>query len=300
MGAVNASVLSAIRTEFDTRFNTIYKETPVMYPKFSMTIKSNTATMVHSWLEQFPGVREWVGPRHIQDIQAVGYSLANKTWENTIALLKSDVEDDQVGLYAPRVDMLGYNAKTHPDVLHVNLLKDNGTCYDGKAFFAADHSWRGESVANTGALALDATNFETTKAALRKIVGRTGSENEAPLLRNLTFQLVVGPDLEATAQRIVEAEFDNFGATNVNKGRAELIVLDDLVGSYANYWFVLVSNAPIKPLIFQERTGPELTSLTDPTDESVFMRREFLYGYERRYTAGYGLWQLAYRQTGGN
>lgn len=299
MAAVTTTALNAIFTEFDTLFNSMYKDTPVLYTKYAMTVRSNSAVMVHSWMEQFPGVREWVGPRHIQDVKAVGYSLTNQTWENTISLKKSDVEDDTVGLYAPRVQMLGYNAKTHPDTLVIDLMKDNGNCYDGSAFFGS-HTWRGETVTNTGALALDATNFEATKASLRKIVGKTGPNNEAPLLRNLTFQLVVGPDLEAAAQKIVEAEFDNFGATNTNKGRAELIVLDDLTGTYANYWFVLVSNAPIKPFIFQERTGDELVSLTDPTDENVFMRREYLYGWERRYTAGYGLWQLAYRQTGGN
>lgn len=299
MAAVNTTALASIFTEFDTRFNSVYNATEVDYTKFSMTVKSNTATMVHSWMEQIPGVREWIGPRHINDVKAVGYSLTNQEWENTLSLKKKDVEDDTVGLYAPRVDMLAYNAKTHPDVLHVDLLKNNGLCYDGASFFGS-HTWRGSTVSNSDNLALDATNFETTKAALRKIVGKTGPNNEAPLLRKLTFQLVVGPDLEATAQRIVEAEFDNFGASNVNKGRAELIVLDDLVDTYANYWFVLVSNAPVKPLIFQERTGDELTSLTDPTDENVFMRREFLYGWERRYTAGYGLWQLAFRQTGGN
>lgn len=299
MAGILSTALDAITTEFDALFNDIYTDTPVQYTKYAMTVKSNGSVMVHAYMEQTPGVREWTGARHIHDVSAVGYAITNKTWENTVAMKKADIEDDQVGVYAPMIRMLGYNAKTHPDVLVTDLMKNNGTCYDGASFFG-NHTWRGETVTNTGALALDATNFEKTKAALRKLVATSGPNNEAPLLRNLTFQLVVGPDLEAAAQKIVEAEFDNFGATNVNKGRAELIVLDDLTGTYANYWFVFISNAPIKPFIFQERTGDELVSLTDPRDENVFMRREFLYGWERRYNAGYGFWQLAYRQTGGN
>lgn len=297
MALVSASALSAITTEFDAIFNDVYKETPVLHPKFSMPVKSNTATSVHSWMLNIPGVREWVGPRHIHDVKGEGYSLTNKTWENTLSLKKSDIEDDQVGLLRPAVQMLAYNAKAHPDQLAVDLLKDNGTCYDGSAFFAS-RSWQGRTVTNTGALSLDAANFETTKAALRKICGQSGASGQAALVRNLTYQIVVGPDLESTAARIVDAEFDNFGATNINKGRAELIVLDDLVDAYAGYWFVFVANSPVKPLLFQERTGDVLTSLTDPADENVFMRREYLYGWERRYAMGYGLWQLAFRQTG--
>ncbi len=298
MALVTTSTLNAITTEFDALFNQVYNESEVLYPKFSMTVKSNTATSVHSWMLNIPGVREWIGPRFIHDVKGEGYSLTNKTWENTLKLKKSDIEDEQVGLLRPSVQMLGYNAKVHPDQLAVDLLKTNGTCYDGQNFFDTDHSWQGRTVSNTEALALDATNFATVKAKLRKQVGLSGTQGEPALIRNATYQLVVSPDLETTAQKIVEAEFDNFGATNVNKGRAELIVLDDLSdGTYDNYWFVFVSNSPIKPLLFQERTGDELVSLTSPTDENVFMRREFLYGWERRYVMGYGLWQLAYRCT---
>lgn len=300
MAAVNHSTLSAITTEFDVRFNAQYGSTPPIYPAFAVTIPSNTAIQVHAWLESIPGVREWVGPRHLHDVKGVGYSLTNQKWEGSLALKRTDIEDDQIGLYGPQVDMLAYNAAVHPDILFTNLLKDNGLCYDGQNFFDTDHSWRGSTVVNTGSLALDETNLNATIQALIENVATVGGKNEAPLIFNPKFQLVHGPALRAKVQELVKSEFNNFGANNINFQIAEPILIPNLTGAYANYWFVLISNAPVKPFIFQPRTEGELTSITSPTSESVFALDEFQYGWRRRYAAGYGLWQLAYRQTGGS
>ena len=297
---VNGATISGIFTEFTTRFNAMYKAQAAMHPAFAMEIPSNTAIQVHAWMDSVPGVREWVGPRHIRDVQGVGYSLENKKWEGTIGLLRTDVEDDQIGLYGPKVDMLAYNAAVHPDILFANLLKDNGTCYDGTAFFGT-HSWRGNtSVSNTTGAALDETSLNAAIQALIENVATTGANNEAPLIMNPEFQIVHGPALRAKVLELVEAEFNSMGASNINYKIAEPLLIPNLTGTYANYWFVLIKNAPVKPFIFQPRTSGELTQMSDPTDENVFMRDEFLYGWRRRYAAGYGLWQLAYRSTGGN
>ena len=60
-------------------------------------------------------------------------------------------------------------------------------------------------------------------------------------------------------------------------------------------WFLLDTSKPIKPLIFQERIPYVFQSMTQETDETVFMRNEFLYGVRARVSSGYGLWQMAYR-----
>lgn len=300
MAGVTTSTLSGITTAWDTSFNKIYKETPVIYPAFAMEVSSNTAVLVHAWLDSIPGIREWVGARHIHDVKGVGYSLTNQKWEGTIALKIDDIDDDVTGLYAPRVNMLAYNAKVHPDILFVDLLKNNGLCYDGQNFFDTDHEWRGNTgISNTDNLALDAANLNTVLQKLIENVATTGANNEAPLLFNPQFQIVHGPALRATVQELVKAERNNFGATNINYQIAEPILIPNLTGAYANYWYVLISNAPVKPFIFQKRTDGELISVTDKQNESVFMLDEYKWGWKRRYAAGYGLWQLAFRSTGG-
>lgn len=60
-------------------------------------------------------------------------------------------------------------------------------------------------------------------------------------------------------------------------------------------WYLLDCSRSLKPLIFQERTTPELESLTSTQDEAVFMRDEYRFGIRYRCNAGFGFWQLAYK-----
>ncbi len=59
-------------------------------------------------------------------------------------------------------------------------------------------------------------------------------------------------------------------------------------------WYLLDVSRALKPIIFQERTKPELQALTSPEDEAVFMSDQYRYGVRYRCNAGFGFWQLAY------
>lgn len=59
-------------------------------------------------------------------------------------------------------------------------------------------------------------------------------------------------------------------------------------------WFLFDTSRAIQPLIFQERRAVEFTSKTALTDDNVFMAKQFVYGCDGRWSAGYGLWQLAF------
>ncbi len=65
-------------------------------------------------------------------------------------------------------------------------------------------------------------------------------------------------------------------------------------GGTGTAWYLLDVSRQIKPLIFQSRREVEFVSKDRADDESVFMRKKYLYGVDRRDNAGYGLWQLAY------
>ena len=58
-------------------------------------------------------------------------------------------------------------------------------------------------------------------------------------------------------------------------------------------WFLLNTKRPLKPLIFQERTAPEIEMITDPKQDTVFMKDVYLYGARTRRAFGYGFWQQA-------
>lgn len=65
-------------------------------------------------------------------------------------------------------------------------------------------------------------------------------------------------------------------------------------GSGAPWFLMDLSRSFMKPLIFQERKKAEFVSLNRPEDANVFMDRQYVFGVDARYTAGFGFHQLAY------
>ncbi|MBW7968125.1 Mu-like prophage major head subunit gpT family protein [Bradyrhizobium sp. BR 10289] len=65
-------------------------------------------------------------------------------------------------------------------------------------------------------------------------------------------------------------------------------------GGAGTPWFLLDVSKVLKPLIWQLRKSGQFVSLDNPTDENVFNKKEFLYGWDGRGNAGYGLWQFAW------
>ena len=106
-----------------------------------MITKSTTKQNEYGWLGNFPGMREWLGDRVVNALKAHGYTIKNKKYEGTVGVSGDDIEDDNIGIYAPMVQTLAESAKQHPDQLLAALLLAGFTslCYDGQPFFDTDH-----------------------------------------------------------------------------------------------------------------------------------------------------------------
>ncbi|TAN59653.1 hypothetical protein EPN18_10145 [bacterium] len=59
-------------------------------------------------------------------------------------------------------------------------------------------------------------------------------------------------------------------------------------------WYLLDSSRAIKPLIYQKRKDIQFIPHDKPSDDTVFMKKKFVYGVDCRDNAGFGLWQLMY------
>lgn len=122
----------------------------------STEVPSTTGQNEYGWLGKFPRMREWLGDRVINQMNAYKYAIANKDYEGTIEVDRNDIEDDNIGIYGPLFEELGMSAETHPDELVFALLKAGfaTNCYDGQFYFDTDHPVLDEagqpvSVANT-------------------------------------------------------------------------------------------------------------------------------------------------------
>src|SRR5690606_23421784 len=142
---------------FKAAFNQAFEGAQIDYDQIVMEVKSTTRVEEYGWLGSTTRFREWIGDRVIQALKQHGYSIKNKSFEDTVRVPRDKFEDDQYGIYAPLMAQLGQDAKEHPAELVYALLKAGFTekCYDGQPFFDADHPVLGAngeeiSVSNTG------------------------------------------------------------------------------------------------------------------------------------------------------
>ena len=135
--AILAALTAAFRKEFQSGLDSVKPD----YPAIAMTIPSTTSTNTYAWLGKFPQMREWVGSRQIKKMSNQAMSLENKKFEATVGVARTDIEDDQVGMYRPMMAAMGESAAALPDTLVWGLLKKGKTTigYDGQYFFDVDH-----------------------------------------------------------------------------------------------------------------------------------------------------------------
>jgi phage major head subunit gpT-like protein len=151
---INRQSLNSAFVGFNASFQSGLAQANPMYSRVATTVPSSTKTNEYGWLGQFPGFREWVGDRVVNGLARHGYSLTNKSYENTIGVDRDDFEDDNLGIYAPMFADFGRTAAVFPDQLVWSLLKNGfaANCYDGQYFFDTDHP------------VLDANGVETSVA----------------------------------------------------------------------------------------------------------------------------------------
>lgn len=297
---ITPAALASIFVAFDMRYQNAYKAAEPKHQRFTMEVPSSTRETNFAWMAKIPRMREWVGERVIQNASAHEYSIKNRDFELTLEVDRNDIEDDQIGIFNPMLDMMGEQARFYPGDLVVELLKDGETklCFDGQYFFDTDHPVdlndpaKGVQSNLFAATPLTGDNYASVRASMQTFKGE--DNRHLAVMPNL---LVVPPQLETTAKKILNAELINGGETNVNKGTAEIIVLPELANAPLD-WYLMDVTKPIKPLVFQNRKAPIFTYLNQPTAENVFFRKKFVYGIDARGNAGYGLWFLAAKAKG--
>lgn len=65
-------------------------------------------------------------------------------------------------------------------------------------------------------------------------------------------------------------------------------------GGSGTPWFLLCTNRPLKPIIFQERRKAQFVAMDNVNDQNVFSIKQFQYGTDARWAVGYGFWQMAW------
>lgn len=302
---LNSASLQAVNKNVKTTFWDAYHgggDKPLI-DSFAMRSGSTSAENVYGWLGAIPGLEELIGEFAITNLLEHAYAIANKEFGRIVAVKRTDIERDNLGVYSGLVRAIAIAARQHPDELLFAAMARAFTqrCYTGKYFFDADHEPKpgGTKFSNKGTKKLSATNFETARANIKSRLNYEGR----PMNLGTDLVLVVSPTYESLARQILVADtVPNAAGTasqsNVNKGTARLEVSSRLAGSSEHNWFLFDLGYPVKPFINQVEKELEFTSQDQLTDDSVFEKSEFRHKAYRRGNVGYGMPELAYGSTG--
>jgi phage major head subunit gpT-like protein len=140
---ITNTVLNGLRTAFREEFRNRMLELDAkpIWKLLATIISSSTKSNTYGWLSAFPQMREWVGDRVIKDMAEAAYQIVNEKWEATLGVMRTDIEDDNLGQY--RV-MARHMADEFERFMNrkLALLIVNGfsnLCFDGQKFFDSEH-----------------------------------------------------------------------------------------------------------------------------------------------------------------
>jgi len=285
--------LRTLTQKFDLR---VAAATP-FYPQMCTVVPSDGADEAYGLLGNMPGVREWLGDRKFNELRAGQFVIANKLWEDSILIKKTDLADDRMGMYGPVMEDLAIEASYHPDELFFTSLVagESTACFDGQYFFDTDHSW-GDSGAQSNSLTYAAATgtvptstefkaaFHAARAAMLKFKNDQGKLLNRPISTGLSNLLIlVNPDFEQVAKEAVTAVMIS-NTSNVVVDAPRVVSSAYLTDTSKMYLFNL--DGAYKPFVFQAREpiSRMMKGLDDiETKDVKFMT-------QARYNLGYFAW----------
>lgn len=150
MAQPSAEILNALSTSLSAAFVKGLAGVKPQYLRIATEVPSSAASNTYGWLADLPGIKEWVGERQLAQLSQNGYTIVNKTWENSIRVKRENIEDDQIGQYSVLAQAFGQQVAVFPDTLSFPMLVAGFStlCFDGQYFFDTDHPMAGGTYSN--------------------------------------------------------------------------------------------------------------------------------------------------------
>lgn len=299
---------------FGTRLNKALEDYPAFYPQFATVIASDKLMNTEIWLNQIQSMSMWEGQRKIGAVSAEKTNIVTRPHENSIGISKSDIINDQLGLYGPLIDDMG---RTYPQALDdmvITMLCAGiqgtalGATYDGQNLIDTDHTFRS---ADTGIAAFQYSNkvtgafsssvFQsavTLYDSLKNEYGRPMRVGRGPSL------LLYGPANRIPVRNVLK--LDTAGtlngvtlAQNLDVTRESGVVpvmcpwisarttrvLGTNVTLTGLEWFLMPANS--RAILLQIKRAVEAMSVED--GYQVFSEGRYFYGIEAEFGGNYGL-----------
>jgi phage major head subunit gpT-like protein len=271
-------------------------------PDVSMPFESNQESETYKWLGMAPAMREWIGGRNAKGFRENGITITNKKFEATMEVLVDEIRRDKTGQVMLRVAELAQRTNSHWASLLTALIVagEAGLCYDGKSFFATDHS-EGDSGTQdndlTGAAAsvTQPTASEAEDALMTcvsAIIGYKDDQGEPMNEGASAFRIMIPTPYLKPFAAVLGAEYIAAGQSNIVKtldGFSFKLSVNPRLTSAAKF-YVFRADGNTKALIRQEEEGVKVAAIAEGS-ELEFTHNKHHYGVSAIRNVGYGYWQ---------
>lgn len=293
---LDRAYLDAAYVTFSTLFDMQLQRTPTVFQDLCTVIPVSSTVTEFKWLGDVPKMTEWIGQRAINKLQAETHQIRTRNWANGIEVERDDLDDDKLGLIAPRISQLASEGMWHIEDLVFDILNDaleNGAgggslalCYDGQPLFDTDHTASGSG--GTSQANFVETEFDegTYQEAWGKIMGFTDTKGNK--LRIMPDTLCVGVSNRTVARKLINQQTLASGEQNIEAGSSRLIVHPRM---NATNWALFSTAQAVRALIVLIRQAPRFAAADSMSGDDAFMNAVFKYGADARHGAGLGLWQ---------
>lgn len=299
--ALDTARATAILRGLTAKFDTAVKTAKPFYPSICTMAMSKGADEKYGFLGGMPGVQEWLDDREFKSLRSGSFEIVNKLWEQSLAIEKTDMEDDRLGMYDIAFPALGEEAMYHPDEIVFDLVQagDSTACFDGQYFYDTDHAW-GDSGSQSNDLTHNATDpdavtedefraaYEQAVTAMLGFKRDNGKFWHRPTLEPMTDLLLVVPTaLRKVSHDALMKVLVSGGETNIVIDRPRIVTSPHLTSGRKFHLFR--TGQPFKPLVFQNRKplSRQMKGLEDHESKIVkFMT-------DSRYNVGYFAWWMA-------
>lgn len=290
--------------DLTAKFDNKLKSATPFYPRICTVNPSNGSDEKYAMLGNMPGMREWLGDRQFHDLRASTYEIANKHFESSLLIKKTDQDDDRLGMYGMPMEQLAIEAAYHPDELLFALVNNAEATagWDGQYFFDTDHLW-GDSGSQSNDLTYNADDpnavtaaefraaYHAARAKLLSYKNDQGKLLNRPVIGRMDgLMLMVSPVLELVAHEALDSVILG-DSTNIVLDKPTIVVAPQY-GSDVKF-DLYKTNEVLKPYIFQARE-PLRRQMKGADDIET---KDLKFMTEARYNVGYGAWWTAVRTT---
>lgn len=295
---------------FGTMLNNRLQSYPSFYPRIATVVQTPVLLNREIWLNAVPKMTMWLGPKTISKVSAENLPIVTRPHEVSMAIPKGDIQNDMLGIYAPKVGELAQRYPQALDDLAITMLCAGvagvalGTTYDGQNLIDTDHTFRS---ADAGVAAFQYSNRvggAFSASVFQSAVNLFYSlKNEQGIPVNVgsgPMMLLHGPANRVAVRNVLQADTASIGGfvlpQNLDKMTAIPVmcpwisarttsVLGTSVTLTGLEWFLMPMNS--SAVIIQIKRAAEFLSVEE--GYQVFMDGLYYYGLEAEFGAAYGL-----------